>query len=160
MIGKPRRRAVAAAAAVVGTAGCGLQKPTPIVTLVSGGSSVYAEAARYCFEGQDPAAEMGAPGACSVEERAPVVLRVRPGDQVGVDVARELAETGWFVSVTQPGADQPNRSGVRTGHYFTFQPPFQDNRPLTMEVVSLADPDPANTTQRPTGTWTFVLAPR
>ncbi len=83
-----RRRllsAASAAGALLALTAC--EKPTPLVTVVSGGHSVYTEASSWCFEGQSPPD-------CAERESGVTELRVRGGETVGVDVDDELADRG------------------------------------------------------------------
>lgn len=150
----PRLLLVAASAALL--AGCGLQKPTPTVVVVSGSSQAHSEAVSYCFPGQRPEVPPGSPGSCYYDQTtAPKLVQVIPGNQVGIDVGKELADSGWVITLqSQQQGSQPQSSGVRTGHYFAFTPPFQDG-PLELQVRKLASP----TSQQVTGVWRFVLAP-
>ena len=147
-------------AALLLVSGCGLEKPSPIVTVVSGGNSVNSEATLYCFEGQSPEGQD-----CRVDEGSvPEVVRVQPGEQVGVDVEKTLADGEWVVVLSPQGAPpgedgQPQRqaSAVQDEHYFTFNPQFEGGRPLDLEVRLLQEGKPE---APPTGVWRFVLAPR
>lgn len=142
---------------VVALAGCGLQQPTPLVTVVSGAKSVHTEASRFCFEDQDPAAPVGSPEACGSEEVKDVVLKVKPGRAVGVDVAKEVTEAGWYVAVRAVGQEEFNFSGIQRDHYFTFAPQFAESRPIELEIRSVAE---GQQQQSPaTGVWRFTLVP-
>ncbi len=100
----PSRAAVAALAslAVLGLAGC--EKQSPYVTITGGGRTVKARAINYC-RGVE----------CDKTFDVPV-LRVSPGDSIGIDVPRSLAEQGWAVPELQ---DQ----GFRKDHYRVFTLP-------------------------------------
>lgn len=159
----PRLVAAGTAAASLLLAGCNLQKPSPLVSVVSGGHVTHAEAASYCFDGQDPKKEPGSAGGCTLDATStPPVIRVRPGDQVGVDVAKALSDTAWAVTLRSqhPGADgqqpQEQSSPVQDGHYFAFSPGF-DGGPVDLQVRSLASSKPG---AQPTGVWRFVLVPQ
>ena len=149
-----------AAAALLLVSGCGTAKPSPIVTLVSGGNSVNSEAVLYCFDGQDPDDQD-----CRVEEgKVPEVIRVQPGEQVGIDVDKALADENWVVVLRPqggaPGEDgqpQEQASPIQDEHYFSFVPQFAGGAPLELEVRKLAGED-AGSDQ--VGLWSFVLAPR
>ena len=160
----PRLLAAGTAAATLLLTGCsGLDKPSPIVSVVSGGTTIHDEAVLYCFEGQDPTAREGEQDACSTEEGAPEVLEVRSGDQIGIDVAKDLADGAW-VAVLSPlgGAGDPQqqqqggRSEVQEGHYFAFNVNVSDG-PLQLEVHKL---ESRKEDARAVGVWRFVLAPR
>lgn len=158
----PRLLAAGSAAACLLLTGCsGLEEPSPVVSVVSGGESEHSEATSYCFEGQDPTEEPGSKGGCSFEESKPKLLTVRPGEQVGVDVSKPLADAAWVVVLRPQGASpdgqqpQEQSSGVQTGHYFAFEPGFSGG-PIELQVRSLADDAPD---AQVTGVWRFVLAP-
>lgn len=128
------------------------QKPTPLVTLVSGTSSVNTGATIFCFEEQSPEAQD-----CRTEAQPPTVLKVKVGSQVGVDVSKEVAEAGWVVVL--PGDDQDpsndQASGTQREHYFAFTPQFESG-PLRLEVRML---DKGNPSAATVGNWQFVLIP-
>ncbi len=155
-----RRRRLATAlgvsAALFGLAAC--EKPTPIVTLQSGSVSLYDSAFSYCFEGQDPTQEPGAPDACRFdtgENRQPKVLEVRPGDEVLIDVDKSIAESGWFVALRGAGG-QASRLATQTEHVTRFQPDFSQSPTITVEIRKLASPrDDA----QPVGVWQFAVVP-
>lgn len=149
-----RTRAVAGLSAVVAlTTLTGCQKPTPIVTMVSGSTSVHRDATIFCFEGQSAQQQ----NCRTAKDTGPTVLEVKPGSTVGIDVARDLAENGWVVVL--PGNDQDpsndQASGKQDEHYFSFTPQFESG-PLPVEVRMLDD----GRTDAPTiGNWRFVLVP-
>lgn len=130
----------------------GCQKPTPLVTLVSGTTSVNTDATVFCFEGQSAEAQN-----CRAEAKTPTVLKVKVGAQVGIDVAKEVAENGWVVVL--PGDDQDpsndQASGTQDEHYFAFTPQFERG-PLRLEVRML---DEGNEGAATVGNWQFVLVP-
>ena len=154
-----RRRLVAVlgtAAALVGLAAC--ERPTPIVTVFSGTTSLYDHSFVYCFEGQDPAKEPGTPGACrfDTQDRVQKVLEVQPGDEVLVDVDRELVDTGWFVAL-RPREGEAQRLAIQTEHVTSFVPDFNRSPTYILEIRKLESPrDDA----QPTGLWQFALAPK
>ena len=139
------------AVSLVALTGC--QKPTPLVTLVSGGESVHTDATIYCFEGQSVQQQN-----CRTRTSTkPTLLEVKVGQQVGIDVAREVAEAGWVVVLPgddqDPGNDQA--SGRQDEHYFAFTPQFESG-PLRVEVRML---DKGRTDAPTVGNWQFVLVP-
>jgi len=143
--------AVTAALSLVALTGC--SKPTPIVSVVSGGTTVHTEATLYCFDGQSIAKRD-----CRTDEaRTPTVLRVKPGQQVGIDVAKTLAKSGWVVVLPGQGQGQEQSSGKQDGHYLTFVPQFSPQSPrVDLEVRML---DHGSTTKPTIGLWQFVLVP-
>lgn len=157
----PRLLAAGTAAASLLLSGCGLEKPSPIVSVVSGGEFTHSEATSWCFEGQDPEQEPGSKAGCSFTESRPELIRVRPGEQVGVDVEKALSDRAWVVVLKPQGGssgEQPQEqaSPIQDEHYFAFVPQFEGGAPLELQVRSLASdrPDAAVT-----GVWRFVLAP-
>lgn len=149
------RRRLLATASVAGAllALTACEKPSPIVTVVSGGESVYSEADVFCFEDQSLEA-----GDCATRNEGTTRLPVRAGEAVGVDVDKELAEGGWLIELSDPAQGeqaQPQRSEPQTGHYFQFTAPnLPSGSTLLLTVRSL---DEAGT---PTGEWRFTLSPK
>lgn len=151
-----RRRlavALAAAAALVGLTGC--DKPTPLVSLYSGNTSINDTALSYCFEGQDPAKEPGTEGACRYDTHTPKVLDVRPGDEVTVDVAKDLADAGWFVAL-RGANNQVSRLATQSEHVTSFQPDFSQSPTIVVEVQKLVTPDD---NAKSVGVWQFTIVP-
>ena len=148
-----RRRLLAACSATLALAALtGCEKPAPLVTLVSGGQSVYTEANLYCFE-PDKTVEGGD---CAERAQGSTRLEVRQGETVGVDVGKDLVERGWRVQLgSAENPEQVQSSAVlEDQHYFTFTaPPVpEEGTPLTVVTV---DEDDATT-----GEWLFLLVPK
>lgn len=150
----PARRLLAvtpAVAALLLTTGC--QKPTPGITLVADGRSVHGEALAYC-EG-DKKLETGKE--CPGSRTTPLVLKVRNGDTVGIDVDKELSDSGWYVV----DADARTRYSYQTTHYSTFVADFS-SRPvpgiINLQVLQVKKV-PASDQDVPTlvGQWKIVL---
>lgn len=145
----PGRRVVAVAGMLLALGGLtGCEKPTPLVTVVSAGDSVHREATTFCFEGQSPEQRN-----CRQDDSAPPVLLVRPGDIVGIDVDKDLAESGWYVAVNR------QRTAILDEHYFRFTPggqDFQQGR-LRLEIHAVEGEGDA---ARDVGVWFFDLVPR
>ena len=145
-----RRRLLTAAAATLALATLsGCEKPAPLVTVVSGGESVYTEANLYCFEeGQSLDS-----GACAERAQGPQRLEVRPGNRIGIDVDEELAEGGWDFVLSDPS--DPNRTqgiGPLENHYFPFTvPAIESGGTLNLTVRSIGS------SGQPTGEWQFQL---
>ena len=140
---------VAAVGALLALSAC--EKPAPIVTVVSGGTSVYTEASTWCFEDQTPPD-------CAERAEGVTELSVRGGETVGVDVGKQLLDGGWIVELTDPQAEQPaepDRSEPQTGHYFTFSAP--NLRSGTSLLLTVRSPDEE---AEPNGEWRFRLTPR
>jgi hypothetical protein len=96
---------VAAVGALLALSAC--EKPAPIVTVVSGGTSVYKEANTWCFEDQTPPD-------CAERASGTTSLPVRAGETVGVDVAKELAEGGWYLELSAPAAARSSSPSARS----------------------------------------------
>ena len=159
----PRLLAAGTAAASLLLSGCGLEEPSPIVSVVSGGEFVHGEATSYCFEGQDPSVEAGSEKGCTVDAaKRPELIRVQAGEQVGVDVEKALSDRAWVVVLRPQGPTDPAKqpaeqaSPIQDEHYFGFTPQFDGGAPLELQVKSLASDRPGAAV---TGLWRFVLAP-
>jgi Protein of unknown function (DUF2771) len=140
---------VAAVGALLALSAC--EKPAPIVTVVSGGDSVYAEASTWCFEGQTG-------DECAERETDVTSIPVRAGETVGVDVDKELAEGGWYLELAAPGGgegeQQPQRSEPQEGHYFSFTAPsLAPGSSLQLDVRAVGDGE------EPRGQFRFELVP-
>jgi hypothetical protein len=147
-----RRLLTAASAALALSALTACERPAPIVTLVSGGTSVYAEASQFCFD-EDASLEQGE---CAQREDEVKQLPVRPFERIGVDVGKELTERRWQFSLADP-ADPQNaqRSPVQDGHWFAFSAPqIPQDSSLLLTVVALGEGD------APSGEWVFELVPK
>lgn len=139
------------AVSLVALTGC--QKPTPLVSLISSGETVHTDATIYCFEGQSARQQ----NCRAPQDKAPTVLKVKAGQQVGIDVAKDIADAGWVVVLPGDDEDPSNdqASGKQDTHYFAFTPQFQ-NAPLRVEVRML---DGGRTDAPTIGNWQFVLVP-
>lgn len=149
----PRRRlrtTACAVGALLALTAC--EKPAPLVTVVSGGTSVHAEANTFCFEGQKPPK-------CAQRHEGSTRLAVRGGERVGVDVGKELVDRGWYIELSDPNAQgeqaQPQRSEPQSGHYFTFSAPnLPRGSSLRLTVHTLGGEQAEST-----GQWIFTLTP-
>lgn len=153
-----RRRPAAALGAVVAlVALTGCEKPTPTVTLHSGSRTIHDDAFSYCFSGQDPAKEPGTPGACRYDtaSRTAKVLQVRPGDEVLVDVDKDLADAGWYV-VLRGRQGKQSRLATQQEHVTSFVPDFSASPTITVEVQKLQSP---SDTAKSVGVWQFAVVP-
>jgi hypothetical protein len=146
-----RRRLLAAtstALALAALAGC--EKPAPLVTLVSGGQSVYKQANIYCFE-EGVTVDSGE---CAQRADGATRLEVRRGETIGVDVGKDLVERGWRVQVGSGTAEQVQASDVlEDQHYFTFTAPNLPAEGVPLVVVTVDEDDAS------TGEWLFQLVP-
>ncbi len=148
-----RRRLLAAASATFAvTALTACEKPAPLVTIVSGGSSVYSEAATYCFEeGQTLDS-----GSCAARASELRTLEVRQGERIGIDVDKELVERGWQLELVDPADPQRTQgSSTITDHYFPFTAPGIAPKGTLLLTVRTVDANNA-----PTGEWRFELVNR
>ena len=141
---------VAAVGALLALSAC--EKPAPIVTVVSGGQSVYTEATTFCFDDQTLES-----GDCATRADAPTSLEVRGGETVGVDVDKELAEGGWYLELSAPGGEgeqEPQRSEPQQGHYFSFTAPsLAEGSTLQPDVRAVGEGE------EPRGEFRFRLTP-
>ena len=145
-----RRRllaATSAAAAAVALTGC--ERPTPIVTVVSGMQSEWKEADRFCFDA----------GTCIEEEAELPRIRVSNGATVGIDVDRELADGAWGVVLDGLSADQQRvQTPVqRDNHYLRLPRVGLDADGAVLTVLLLDEDDPEGS--EPRGAWSFQLVP-
>lgn len=126
---RPLATALSAGALLLALTGC--EKPTPGVTLASGGTSVHSESTLYCHSAADLASQT-----CSEHTDRVTVLPVVQGALVGIDVDSSISDKGWYVV----DADANQRSAVQDEHYFTINADFSD-RPvknlINLEVRSL-----------------------
>ncbi|MCW2726004.1 MAG: hypothetical protein JWN35_2925 [Frankiales bacterium] len=139
------------AVAMVALTGC--QKPTPLVSAVSGSTFVHTDAVLFCFDGQTTQKQN-----CRVaSNKTPTVLNVKAGQPVGIDVAKDIAENGWVVVLPSADGNPANdrSSNKQDSHYFSFTPQFQSG-PLKVEVRML---DKGRTNAPTIGDWQFVLVP-
>jgi hypothetical protein len=85
-------RTTAAALAAVASLGLATacEKKSPIVTVTAHGVVVKAHAVEYC-RGTE----------CDTSDEIPV-LTIHPGDTIGIDVPRSVAEQGWRWDENQP----------------------------------------------------------
>lgn len=147
----PRRRLLAAAAVTSAAAAVltGCEKPAPIVTVVSGSSSVYTEASVFCFEEEQTLES----GQCAQRATDVTEVAVRPGERVGIDVDGELADRGWQLVIADPQDPQRTQaSGTITDHYFPFTAPgIAPGGQLLLTVRTVDEQD------SPTGEWQFAL---
>lgn len=148
-----RRRLLAAASATFAlTALTACEKPAPLVTVVSGGQSVYSEAATYCFE-EGQTLESGDCAQRSADLRQ---LEVRQGERIGIDVDKELVDRGWQLELLDPADPQRTQgSSTITDHYFPFTAPGIAPGGKLVLIVRTVDAQDA-----PTGEWQFELVSR
>ena len=156
--GPPGRRRAGRAAlglAVLGAlAGCGLQEPTPFVTIYTDGSSEVTEASLWCFDEEGtvqppppdaPVTQDLADGECEAFDRPRTLLQVPSGTVVGFNVSKTIRDEGWRV-----GGDPTLQDD------FTLQVPVTALQgPVPAQVLALRDEDPS----RVRGVYEFCLVP-
>jgi hypothetical protein len=140
---------VAAVGALLALSAC--EKPAPIVTVVNEGRSTYAEANRWCFEGQSG-------DECATRSEGATELRVQ-GGTLGIDVDKELADAGWLFSIVDDATDEPlfTSDVQEDNHYYALPglPSMRRGSTWTLRVQALTeDGEPGR------GSWEFTLRPR
>ena len=136
------------AIALLALTGC--ERPAPIVTVTSGGDSVHKAADVYCFEEQSG-------DECAERAEGVTTLEVSPGQQVGVDVDKDVAERGWYIELAaRDGQGQPQRSDVQDDHYFAFTLQGIGEEGLVLSVKALPE---EGSEDEESGLWTFELQP-
>ncbi|MGH8867235.1 MAG: hypothetical protein ACRDYU_04480 [Actinomycetes bacterium] len=138
------RLAVAVVGAMLGMAllgGC--EKPTPLVTLTSGTSSVHAEAVCYAGDGGEISER-----ACRQPASEARTLNVPVSSSVGVGVDPELADQGWRITINgQPATQQILDT---TFYRFGLSPQAFRQGPLELQVATVDG-------RQLTGLWLFRL---
>ncbi len=141
---RARRLCTTAVAVVTLLATSSCEKPTPLVTVHSGSSVAQSEPQVWCHPGQKFTA-----GNCAGDKTAPAkVVRVSGNNSVGVDVAAEVAEHGWYV------ATDKNRSDIQHELFYRLPLGLQTQGPLNIRVVAL------DRNRQARGLWLFTLVPR
>lgn len=123
------------------------EKPVPTVTVASVGGSVRAEPICWSRTSATPIGEE-----CRLDSTLVGSLEVTPGEFVGISVDKQVAESGWVVSVNGRRITE----SVVTKPYYrfdTFENSFASG-PLEIEVYALTDDDKAR------GVWAFTLTDR
>ncbi len=145
-------RGLTAGALLLALTGC--ERPTPGVTLVSGGDSVHAQAVQFCRGAGFLTAKKDE---CPGTQDGVTVLRADQDGLVGVDVDKALTKTGWFLF----DLDAQRSYGFQDGHYLSFVADYS-NRPTTGLInleVRQVDHKPTNANDLPkvVGLWAFQL---
>jgi len=137
-------------------AGC--QKPSPAITLVSGGHSTHFEAQQWCRGGKVLVSGNECPG---TGPKVLEIVRAAGGDQVGVDVDSDLAEHGWYLFDND--TDQPVL-GISTSHYRTFPADFSRSKVTGVAQLEVRTvdhvPTSATDVAKVTGQWVFQVVAR
>jgi hypothetical protein len=131
-------------------------KASPAITLVSHGSTTHFEAQQWCGGGGALDKGSECPGSGPSHD---AVLKVRDGDQVGIDVDSDLVDPGWYLYDVDA---KTNITGVRTSHYYALANVLFDGRPVKGVIrleVRTVDHVPTGDTDLPkvTGRWQFQL---
>ncbi|KJE22220.1 hypothetical protein FF36_03483 [Frankia torreyi] len=134
----PRLAAITAAIVAVGLGVAGCDRPTPLVTMESGGDFVKTNAAQYLRD-----------GALIQQTVSPPHLDARPGGSLNIDVPTSVADRGYFLSVN----NQRITETISDTHYRYLLPNVQGTVNL---VVFAAPTDPKSTTA--SGSWPFVVS--
>lgn len=132
---KTRRPAALAGAAVLGAlalTGCNIDKPTPLVTLVSGSTSVHSEA--ECYKEDGTLAEAKVEGC--LNETKVKKISVSEGGAFSVGVDQKIADAGWLLLVNgKQQSSTPIKSTYFSGLRLNYGAPEKDSEPLIVQVV-------------------------
>ena len=154
----PFKVALVAALALLVLAGC--EKPNPSVTLVSGSTSVRAEAVCWTHDGSPVIGSEG----CSQDDLVSAVnsaslptLPVTPGATFGISVDSEVAEAGWYVAIIVDGQPQQLMNRVINERYwrFTFPDSARGQFPAGGYVLQVTSAGATSGSER--GLWFFAL---
>lgn len=123
------------------------QQPVPSVTAATVGDSARAHAICWSRTASTPIGDE-----CRLDAALVKTLQVTPGEFVGFSVDKEVAESGWIVSINGQRATQ----GVLTTKYYRFNTGENSftNGPLEVEVYAVTSDNKAR------GVWAFTLNPR
>ncbi|WP_462188143.1 MULTISPECIES: hypothetical protein [unclassified Frankia] len=133
-----RRLAVAPAAAVVvglGLSGC--ERPTPLVTMESGGHFVQTNAAQYEWD-----------GTVIQKSVSPPHITVRPGNAINIDVPTSVADRGYFLVLGRERVTDK----INETHY-RYVP--AKNTPALLVVFAL--PEAGSSSDQASGSWPFLV---
>ena len=126
------------------------------MTLVTHGRSTHFAAQQWCEGDRTLVRGTECPGTGTP---LGAVLRVRDGDQVGIDVDSELTDPGWYLYDVDA---KQNVTSVRTDHYYALKNVLFDGRPTAGVIrleVRTVDHVPTSSTDLPkvTGQWKLQL---
>ncbi|WP_406285600.1 DUF2771 domain-containing protein [Embleya sp. NBC_00896] len=146
---KTRRPAALAGAAVLGAlalTACSVDKPTPLVTLVAGSTSVHSEADCYDTKGLDEARIEK----CLADSK-PKTIKVPEGNSFSIGVDNDIADTGWQVLVN--GKEQTEAT-MKTTYYsglrLSYGEPAEGSKPLPVQIIERKG-------EKIRGVWTFLV---
>lgn len=154
----PLKALALAVVALLVLAGC--EKPKPTVTLVSGDTSVRAEA--VCWT-QDGTPAIGSEG-CTQDDLVAAVqsaglptLPVTPGSTFGISVDSEVADAGWYAAIIVDGQAQQLVNSVINKRYwrFTFPDSARGQFPAGGYVMQVTAAGATSGSER--GLWFFTL---
>ncbi|WP_163553368.1 hypothetical protein [Candidatus Frankia alpina] len=134
----PRLAAITTAIAAVGFGVASCDRPTPLVTMESGGDFVKTNAAQYLRDGALIERSVSAPQ-----------LDARPGSSLNIDVPTSVADRGYFLSVN----NQRITETITDTHYRYLLPNVQG----TVNLVVFAAPTGTKSTTA-SGSWPFVVS--
>ncbi|MEU0937399.1 MULTISPECIES: DUF2771 domain-containing protein [unclassified Embleya] len=132
---KTRRPAALAGAAVLGAlalTGCNIDKPTPLVTLVTGTTSVHSEAECYKDGGTLDDAKVSE----CLNKTKLKTISVDEGGSFSVGVDKKIADKGWLLLFD--GKPQ-TASAIKTTYYsdirLKYGAPEKGDEPILVQVV-------------------------
>lgn len=142
-----RRPALALATASVALfALTACEKPTPLVTVTSGGSTAEGESTCWAAQGQ------ALPDAC---QNPPSIgtIKVKPGATVGISVDPKLADAGWRLAIDgQALVSQPIHDD-----YYAFDVPGQGLGRSDAALQIVVSGQGGSDTSAIRGLWRFTL---
>jgi hypothetical protein len=134
---------VAAGLATFAVVATGCSRPTPLVSLYSGKTTVSSTAiGRYCVGDSQTQ--------CTTHTTAVPTLKVATGSSIGIDVPKSVAEQGWVLT-DQSGS--PLVQKIYKQHYVGLSG-ISLQGPTVLQVVKLSKDG-----QTPLGAWRFTLVP-
>ena len=132
----------------VALSGCSLDKPTPIVTLVSGSDSVHSEA--ECYDSKGLAAEKAQE--CLSKENFTTISAVR-GTSYRIGVDGKIADNGWTVLINGSPADaQFHKTTYVSPLSIPYASTDDESNSIMVHIIEQKDP------QAPIkGVWAFKV---
>jgi hypothetical protein len=150
---KTRHRAAVAGAVVLGAiALTGCEKPTPLVTLVSGSTSVNSEAVCHA-EGK----KLVDLSQC-LDRPAREAIDVTAGNSFSVGVDKEIADKGWYLYINgRPFNDEPIKKTFLSSAELTLPSGIaKDAQPFLIQIIQ--GPNAEQTGAK--GVWSFEVKPK
>ncbi|GAA4971370.1 hypothetical protein GCM10023205_41440 [Yinghuangia aomiensis] len=152
MMNRRRTAAVAGVAALGAFAltGCGLSKPSALVTMVSGTQSAHTEARCRNIPAGDEAKLTECLNPTTAGLKKPTALKVSEGSEVGIGVDTSISDHNWRFVINSDTAGP--QIADRT-YYQAFRVPygsFDEANTLSVSVIEYSKDQPKNV-------WTFDL---